>query len=190
VLIIVRHGRTEANASGLLLGRRLDPDLDDTGRAHAAATARVLGRVDRVVTSPLLRTRSTAAAIDGPVEVDERWVELDYGALDGTPMRDVPADLWRRWRSDIGFAPDGGESIAALGERVRDACTELAAAAHDEDIVVVTHVSPLKAAVAWALGVEDTITWRMYAAPGSITRIAVSDRGPSLHCYNATGHLD
>ena len=91
VLIVVRHGRTEANASGLLLGRRLDPALDDLGRRQAAALGRRAARRARVVSSPLRRTRETAEAFGRPVEVDERWIELDYGELDGTPLRDVPA---------------------------------------------------------------------------------------------------
>ena len=52
MLIIVRHGRTEANAAGLLLGR-LDPDLDDEGRRQAAAVAATFDRADRIVASPL-----------------------------------------------------------------------------------------------------------------------------------------
>src|SRR5690606_30051476 len=74
VLTLVRHGRTEANRSGLLLGR-IDAELDPLGRAQAAAAAEHVGPADRVVCSPLARTRATAAAWGGPVEVDERWIE-------------------------------------------------------------------------------------------------------------------
>ena len=61
MLIIVRHGRTAANASGLLLGRA-DPELDELGRRQAAAVAAALPPVDRVVASPLRRAQETAAA--------------------------------------------------------------------------------------------------------------------------------
>lgn len=189
-LIVLRHGRTEANASGLLLGRRLDPGLDDLGRAQAAALGAAVVGAARVVSSPLRRARETAAALGLPVEVDDRWAEMDYGELDGTPIADVPAETWVRWRSDLDHAPPGGESIAALGARVRDACGALAAEAAERDVVVVTHVSPLKAAVAWALGVPDDVAWRMFVAPASVTRIAVGERGPSLHAFNVTAHLD
>lgn len=188
MLTIVRHGRTEANRSGLLLGR-LDPQLDALGAAQAAAVAHHVGPADRVVCSPLARTRATAEAWGAPIEVDDRWIELDYGDLDGTPLRDVGADLWQRWRADVTFAPPGGESLHALGERVRAACEDLAADARDAHIVVVTHVSPIKAAVAWAMGVGDEVSWRMYVAPASVTRIAVGDRGPSLHGFNDVAHL-
>lgn len=189
MLIVVRHGRTEANASGLLLGR-LDPGLDELGRRQADALAAVVAGAERVVCSPLRRTRETAAALGLPVEVDERWIELDYGVLDGTPLRDVPSDLWSRWVADTEFAPDGGESIAALGQRVRSACDDLAAEAAERDIVVVTHVSPVKAAVGWALGVGDEVAWRLFVAPASVTRVATGGPRRSLHAFNVVSHLD
>lgn len=189
-LIIVRHGRTEANASGLLLGRRLDPGLDPLGVRQAEALAAVLGGADRVVCSPLRRTRETAAALGLPVTIDERWIEIDYGTLDGTPLLEVPASLWSEWRADIDFVPGGGESLAALGVRVRAAAEELVEEARTADVVVVTHVSPIKAATAWALGVGDEVVWRMWCAPASITEIGTKGTMPSLHSYNVTAHLD
>ena len=189
MLIVVRHGRTEANRDGRLLGR-LDVDLDDLGRRQATAMAASVGPVDRIVTSPLRRTRQTADAWGQEVEVDERWIELDYGALDGTPMRDVEPAVWDAWRRDVGYAPPAGESIAALGERVRAACDAIVADAVDRNVLVVSHVSPIKAAVGWALGVGEAIAWRMFVAPASVTRIAVSERGPSLHAFNLVDHLD
>lgn len=189
MLIVVRHGRTEANASGLLLGSRLDPGLDPLGRRQAEALAGAVAGARRVVTSPLRRARETAAALGLPVTVDERWTELDYGAFDGRPVAEVPPETWARWRGDLDFSPPGGESLRQLAARVRPACEELLAEAADHDVVVVTHVSPIKAAVAWTLGVDDGIAWRMYSAPASVTRIGVSRAGPSLHGYNDVTHL-
>ncbi|MEO6318577.1 MAG: histidine phosphatase family protein [Acidimicrobiales bacterium] len=190
MLIVVRHGRTEANAAGLLLGRRLDPGLDDLGRRQATALARVLPEGGRVVCSPLRRTRETAAALGRPVEVDDRWIELDYGDLDGTSLRDVPADVWAAWRADPTLAPGGGESLANLGARVRGACADLAVEAAGRDVIVVTHVSPVKAALGWALGVGDDVAWRAFVAPASITRISTAGERPSLHAFNGCAHLE
>src|SRR5262249_5727621 len=99
MLHLVRHGRTDANAAGLLLGRA-GPPLSDEGRRQAAALATAIPPDARVVSSPLARTRETAAAFGRPVEIDERWIELDYGEFDGVPLRDVPADIWREWRAN------------------------------------------------------------------------------------------
>lgn len=189
MLIVVRHGRTAANASGLLLGRRLDPGLDELGRRQASALAATLTDAALVVTSPLRRARETAEALGRPVTVDERWAEVDYGELDGTPLAEVAGETWARWRGDPDHAPPGGESLRQLGARVRPACEDLLAEAAEVDVVVVSHVSPVKAAVAWALGVGDDVAWRMWCAPASITRIAAGPRGPSLHGYNDVSHL-
>lgn len=190
MIVVVRHGRTAHNASGLLLGR-IDPPLDELGRAQAAALAAAVGPVDRVISSPLARTRETAAAFGVDVEIDERWIELDYGDYDGMPLADVPAEIWAQWRADVDFCPPGGETLRQLGDRVRGALDQLAAEAAPGDgtTVVVTHVSPVKAAVGWAVGTGDDISWKLWVAPASITRIGVTDRGGVLHSFNETAHL-
>lgn len=202
MLIVARHGRTAANAAGLLLGRA-DPPLDDTGIAQAEALAATLVSSPaplRLITSPLARTRATAEVIASrlgdraEVEVDERWIELDYGEFDGTPVGEVPADVWRHWRTDLDFAPPGGESMRALGERVRTACRELqdlASADGEKDgtVIVVSHVSPIKAAVAWALDVGDELAWRLFVAPASRTSIRLGPRGVALTGFNLVDHL-
>lgn len=187
-LYVVRHGRTEANASGLLLGRA-DPSLDEVGRAQADRIAAVLPSRPRVVSSPLRRCVETAEAIRSDVETDERLVELDYGELDLRPLSEVPAEVWARWRADADFRPPGGETLTELGARVSAVLEELSADASEGDVVVVTHVSPVKAALSWALGVGAEISWRSFVAQASITRIAVTERGPSLQLFNSEAHL-
>ena len=191
MLVIVRHGRTAANASGLLQGHT-DLPLDDVGRAQASAVGSYLsglGLLDaetRFVSSPLQRAVQTAGLVGGDgatIEVDERWIELDYGTLDARPISDVGAEVWDHWRSDLDFVPGGGESLRSLGVRVRDACSSLVDDARARTVVVTTHVSPLKAAVGWALGVDDAAVWRMFVAPGSVTRIAVQHT-PVLVSFN------
>jgi broad specificity phosphatase PhoE len=183
VLYLVRHGRTDANARGLLLGRA-DPPLSPEGRQQAAALGTRIPRDARVVSSPLRRTRETAEAFGLPVEVDDRWVELDYGELDGTPLVDVPDDVWRAWRSDAAYTPPGGESLIELGVRVRAACDDLAADAAAGDVVVVSHVSPIKAALAWALRTDDSVSWRIFVEVASIARIAVGPWGATVQSLN------
>jgi broad specificity phosphatase PhoE len=188
MLLLVRHGQTAANAAGQLLGRA-DVPLTETGLEQAAALAAALGPVERVISSPLQRARQTAAAFGSHVEVDDRWTELDYGIYDELPLADVPMELWDRWRSDPEYAPPEGESLASVGRRVQSACDELAPAATRTDIVVVSHVSPIKASVAWALDVGDQIAWRTFVAVASITRIGVTERGPLLRSFNEVAHL-
>lgn len=185
MLFLVRHGQTAANVHGLLLGRA-DPPLTDTGHRQAQALADALPCPARVVSSPLRRACQTAAvlATGCPVEVDPRWIEMDYGDLDGRPASALDEQAWQRWRRDPQFVPAGGESVAAVGARVRQACVELADEAARGDVVVVSHVSPIKAAVAWALGVGDEVAWRMYVLDAAVCRIDTSGPLVSLLAFN------
>jgi broad specificity phosphatase PhoE len=188
MLLVVRHGQTAANAAGQLLGRA-DVPLTELGERQAEALAAAVGPVARVVCSPLLRARQTAAAFDGALEIDDRWTELDYGIYDERPLGEVPRELWDNWRGDAEFTPPEGESLANVGRRVRAACDGLAPAAAENDVVVVTHVSPIKAAVAWALDVGDGLAWRTFVAVASITRISIIDGVPILRSFNEVAHL-
>lgn len=188
-LYVCRHGRTEANASGLLLGRA-DPHLDQTGEAQAGAMAAALPTPDLVVSSPLERCRQTAAAFGVDVEIDERLIELDYGEFDLVPLRDIPPEVWRQWREDPGFRPPGGETLEELATRVSGALDGVADRAVEADVVVVSHVSPIKAALAWALGVGIGVSWRSFVAQASVTEIGVTPNGPSLRMFNGVAHLD
>jgi len=183
VLILVRHGRTALNAAGRLQGR-IDEPLDEVGERQAVAVAALVGPVDELISSPLLRAQQTARAFGMPFELDERWIELAYGVLEGVPHADVPTGAWDRWREDPWFVPQGGESLGALDRRVREACAELARRAGDRKVAVVSHVSPIKAAVAWTLGTGIDIAWRSHLSHASICRIDIRRGAPVLFSFN------
>jgi len=183
VIVFVRHGETAPNRKGLLLGRS-DPPLTERGREQAdALAARLAGLAPvTVLSSPLGRALATAAPIAAAtgcsVELDDRLVEIDYGEWDGQPLAQLTAEVVTQWRADADFAPPGGESLRMVGARVAGFCQEHLG----RDIVVaVSHVSPIKAAVTWALGVGDELAWRMRLDVASITRI---DLGPVLLAFN------
>jgi broad specificity phosphatase PhoE len=140
-----------------------------------------------VVSSPLLRARQTAALFGGEVRVDERWIELDYGPYDDSPADELPSSLWKQWRTDPTFTPPGIETHAELARRVRAACEDLSPLARSSVVVVVTHVSPIKAALAWALDVTEHIVWRMFVEDASVTRIDVAPQGPVVRWFNRGG---
>jgi len=191
VLILVRHGESVANAQGLLLGRT-DAELTEHGRAQAAAVPSLFERpVLELRASPLSRAVDTAEllGLDLPVVIDERWIEVDYGEFECQPLGDIPAHVWQKWQSDRDFCPVDGESLATVDLRIAAACEELFAAdgsgarRADGDVVVVSHVTPIKAAVAWALGTPD-LYWRLYLRTASVTRISWNRNAPILHGFN------
>jgi len=121
-LILTRHG--EAAPNDIMLGGQLDVPLTPDGRHEAEALARRLAgvRIDRIVSSPMLRALETAqtVATGRPVEVDERLRELDYGRWEGLvydEIEDRDPALRARWDHDPGstHSPGGesGEDVAA-----------------------------------------------------------------------------
>jgi broad specificity phosphatase PhoE len=191
MILLVRHGETAANRSRLALGRA-DPPLTDHGLAQAAALAARLadsGAV-RVLSSPLTRALTTADAIADAlgvaVEREPRLVEMDYGEWDERSFSEFPAEDLARWRTDASFAPPGGESLLAVGERVASLCAELIDA---EPVVAVSHVSPIKAAALWAMDGDPLLAWRMHLDVASITRVGAPGGRPVLLGFNDTAHL-
>ncbi|MGH9222813.1 MAG: histidine phosphatase family protein [Acidimicrobiales bacterium] len=187
MLYLVRHGQTEANAGGLIQGQS-DFDLTDLGRRQAEALAAALPTDAAVIASPLRRALLTAAPIAGerPITVDPRWVEMDFGDLDGKTVAEVRGELWSRWGQDVNWAPGGGESLASVHRRVAEACAELAPRLASEDVIVVTHVSPIKAAIAWALDVSPLIAGRMFVEQASVATVVIGrdDARPVLRSFN------
>ena len=188
MLFLVRHGRTLVNAENRLQGR-IDHSLDEVGRRQSIEIAGALRKIDRVISSPLLRATETAAAFNQKIDVEPRFIELDYGDFDGILQNEVPEDVWKNWRSDINYRPPNGESLAELNSRVCQVLNEIADEARERNVVVVSHVSPIKAAIAWAVGVEVSSSWRMLLDRGSISRIELSPQGPKLRGFNDTSHL-
>ena len=125
-VLLIRHGRTALNAEGRFCGARSDPPLDDQGREEVRALGERFAGLDaRVFCSPQLRARETAAVL-GPAQVVDDLRELDQGVLEGRRFGPALAEhaeffaAWKRDPSDIPI-PGGGESMAALADRVEGA---------------------------------------------------------------------
>ena len=191
MIVFARHGQTAPNRDGLVLGRA-DPELTEEGHRQAALLGAALAGepVVAIRSSPLMRARQTAEAIAAacgvPVTTDERLLEIDWGTWEGRPAGSLAVADVDRWRADDGTAPEG-ESLDSLSRRVESFCVETL---EEEGLVVaVSHVSPIKAATAWALGVEGTVAWRMFLGLASITRVGRGRTSPLLLSFNETAHL-
>ena len=178
-LVVVRHGRTEANAGRPLLGGSTSPSTTLGRRPGRRRSVAAVGPVDRVVTSPLLRTRQTPAGFDAPV--------VDRRAAHRARLRRLRRH--GRWPTCPPRCGGSGARIPTSPRRAasrwprcgpgsRTALDELAAAARTETVVVVAHVSPIKAAVTWALGRgRRGRRGGCSCSPASITRIGVGETG-------------
>ena len=198
-LILVRHGRTTANATGVLAGRTPGVALDDTGLEQVAATGERLAAVPlaRVVTSPLERCRQTTQALldrqSDAAEplVDEALTECDYGEWQGRPLADLAKeDLWTVVQSHPSAAVfPGGESLpamqarAAAAVRAHDAAVE---AEHGSGAVwaAVSHGDIIKAVLADALGMHLDLFQRLNADPASVSIVRYGTSRPQVVAVN------
>jgi probable phosphoglycerate mutase len=197
VIIFIRHGQTTTNADGLLVGRS-DPHLTELGQRQARALVPYLSGVEEVWTSPLARARETAslALPDLVPAIVESFIEVDYGDLDGQPVSAISPEQWRVFQHDHGVILGGGESLAAVDKRVHAQLDELlddrSSLLHSprHHLAIVSHVSPIKSAVVWALGGSPAMTWRTRLENGSISTVGVRGDTPQLIRFNAVPALN
>ncbi|MDY7543392.1 MULTISPECIES: histidine phosphatase family protein [unclassified Cryobacterium] len=198
-VILVRHGRTTANAGGLLAGRSLGVGLDTLGRAQAIVAGERLAVVPLVgvVSSPLQRCRETSQLILGlqvgtpATPVDEDITECDYGDWQGRTLMDLALEpLWpvvQAHPSAVIFP--GGESMAAMQARSvaairrHDAIFE---AEHGPGAVwvAVSHGDIIKSVLADALGMHLDLFQRINVGPASVSIVRYGPQRPSVHAIN------
>lgn len=198
-VILVRHGRTTANATGVLAGRAAGVKLDETGLGQAALAAERLAAVPlaAVVSSPLERCRQTAksimAAQSGPLTVStERGItECDYGEWQGRALKDLAKEkLWATVQSQPSAAAfPGGESLGAMQARAVAAVRR-----HDGAIetahgagavwVAVSHGDVIKSVLADALGMHLDLFQRINVDPASISIVRYTPARPYVLATN------
>ena len=206
-VLLVRHGRTAANASGTLAGWTPGIGLDDSGRAQAQALAERLAPVPvaALVTSPLQRCRETAEAllaVPGPKGlsrpeplVDDRLGEARYGDWTGRPLKELAKEpLWRVVQahpSAVTFPGEQGESMLAMQVRAVEAVREHDAAvttAHGDSAVwiVVSHGDVIKSVLADALGMHLDAFQRIVVDPASLSVVRYTPMRPFVVSTNTS----
>lgn len=205
-LLLVRHGRSTANSSGLLAGWSPGVDLDDEGRAQATALAARLAAVPlaRVVCSPLDRCRQTVQPLLatrpelGAADLDERIGECRYGDWTGRPLVELAKEpLWRTVQdhpSAAVFPGPEGEALAEMSRRAVEAVREWDARVAEEHgpeaiWLACTHGDIIKSLVADALGLHLDLFQRISAEPASVTAIRYTPLRPFLLRLGDTGDL-
>jgi probable phosphomutase (TIGR03848 family) len=200
-VLLVRHGRTAANAAGVLAGRSPGIGLDEQGQAQARALALRLAGLSlaAIVTSPLQRcletVRELLATRDGAAhEVDDRLTECEYGTWTGRSLKELARDpLWKVVQAHPSAARfPGGESLRAVQARavdaVRDHDTRVARrCGPDVPWIVVSHADVIKAVLADALGLHLDQFQRLVVDPCSVSVVRYTDVRPFVLRLNDTG---
>ena len=92
-IYFARHGKTEYGEEHRLEGVS-DSELTDEGKKQAGRLGLFLKdrNIKKIISSPLKRSRQTAAIVSGltgaDMNIDETWREMSYGAWDGKKKED------------------------------------------------------------------------------------------------------
>jgi probable phosphoglycerate mutase len=198
-LILVRHGETAHTKDRRFSGAGGDdPGLDADGEAQVRATAEWLAPlardIDALVSSPLRRTRESAAILGEvlgmDVAIEEGLAEAAFGAWDGLTFAEVQeahADDLDAWLGAFDVAPTGGgESLDSVDKRVRRTRDRLIAAYPGKTVLAVSHVTPITVLVRLALGAPMESLFKLQLAPASVTVVSWYPEGQStLRMFNA-----
>ncbi|MDX6279889.1 MAG: ribonuclease / adenosylcobalamin/alpha-ribazole phosphatase [Kribbellaceae bacterium] len=200
-LIFLRHGQTPHTVDKRFSGSGGDdPALSELGQQQAVAAAQYLaqrrlgegGGIDAIVSSPMVRTKQTAAAVAETlgldVKIDKGWVECAFGDWDGHTFAEVQQkwpEALNEWMGSTTVAPPGGESFDACARRARSARDGVLAAYPGKTVLVVTHVTPIKLMVRSVLQAPMNSLFRMELAPATLTEIHwYADGLASLKSFN------
>jgi probable phosphomutase (TIGR03848 family) len=204
-VILVRHGRSTANADGVLAGWSPGIALDDAGRAQATALAARLAALPlaAVVSSPLQRCRETVQPLldtrpELPVHTDDRIGECHYGDWTGRKLGELADEpMWatvQRHPSAAVFPGEEGESLRAMQSRAVDGVrdwNERIEAEHGPDAIYLacSHGDVIKALAADALGMHLDLFQRINVDPCSVTVIRYTTHRPFMLRLGDTGDL-
>ena len=191
--ILVRHGAHD-RLNRFLDGRRPGVHLNDLGRRQAEWAAGRLAdlAVDAVYTSPLDRTRETAAVIGRRLglepTVEPALEELDFGSWSGRTIAELePLEDWRQWNEARAISPTpSGDTMRAAQGRILDFIDDLRRDHPDGCFVLVGHSDPLKAALFFYLGLSLDKLHRIAVAPGSLNRVEIDGWGATVVGLNET----
>jgi probable phosphomutase (TIGR03848 family) len=198
-VILVRHGRTTANATGLLAGRTPGVRLDEIGQNQATFTGSRLAAVPLagVVSSPLERCRQTAQLIldqqtgSPTTPVEDDLTECDYGDWQGRTLTDLSEEkLWPVVQSQPSAVTfPNGESMATMQARSVAAIRRHDAAFEAEHgpgavWVAVSHGDIIKSILADAYGMHLDLFQRINVGPASVSIVRYGSSRPTVHATN------
>jgi probable phosphomutase (TIGR03848 family) len=200
-VLLIRHGRTEANTSGILAGRTPGVELDAVGLNQATETGQRIAPIPlrALVSSPLHRCRQTAQALQASrtdslaVSIDEGIIECGYGDWTGRSLKDLSKEkLWKTVQqqpSAVRFP--GGESMTEMSARAIGAIRawdDRLTGEFGQDAVwaAVSHADVIKAILADALGMHLDSFQRILVDPGSVSIIRYTPVRPYVIKVNST----
>jgi probable phosphoglycerate mutase len=198
LIAFVRHGEADNNVKRLLVGRHIESHLTERGIQQVKDTGQHLRKlkIDKVYVSPVTRTIETAKIIckinDLEYQTDERLYEIELGDLVGMNYDDViekHGNLFLKFYTGDDPILDsyGIESFSAVKKRIKNLLDESMKNYPDKNLLFVTHLDPIKAAVSIMLGLPPESLYGWHIRNASMTILKHEDGVLSLTGVNVMG---
>jgi 2,3-bisphosphoglycerate-dependent phosphoglycerate mutase len=178
--IFMRHGQADNNVNRVLVGRYVESHLTEYGKQQVADTAKYLKNIpiEKVYVSPVIRTVETARIVCKVLginyEIDERLYEIDLGRLVGMQFEKIIqkyGNLFLRFynEDDTMLAKYGVESFASVKSRVKHLLDEIIKMQQDKNVLLITHLDPIKAAISILLDLKAEALYHWHIRNASLT---------------------
>lgn len=192
---MMRHGQAENNVNKILVGRHVEAHLTEYGKRQVADTAMYLKEIPitRILASPVIRTIETAKIVceilGSTYEVDERLYEIELGKLVGMNYEEIVqkyGNLFLKFYAgnDPTLLSYGVESFTSVKNRINNLLEELGHTCEDENILLITHLDPIKAAISVLLDLNPNSLYRWHIRNASLTILRQESQIYSLSAVN------
>ncbi len=201
LLYLTRHGETIWNRLGKTQGIQ-DTSLTDLGRIQAKKLGQQLKKnnnINAIYCSDLLRARETAEIIGKEISIEPTSSpllrEVAFGNWEGLSIPEIeeqyPGQL-ARWRNELTFAPEGGESLLAVQDRIVSFIKMIKEKHHDSDdnILIVSHAATTKVIILSLIGIPLSLLTHFKISQASLSLLNVQQDGSSIIYLNDTCHLE
>jgi probable phosphoglycerate mutase len=196
--IFMRHGEADNNVNRILVGRHIESHLTEIGRQQVRDTANYLKEIviDKVFVSPVIRARETAEIVCDVInldyEIDERLYEIELGKLVGMNYEDIiekHGNLFLKFYSgDEQMLDDYGvESFTSVKMRIKHLLDETMERYPDKNIIFVTHLDPIKAAISLLLDLKPEALYQWHIRNAALTILKHESKIFSLSGVNVMG---
>ena len=193
-IIFLRHGQAKNNTERVLSGRTPGVPLTDKGITQAQQTAELLEHmnISAIYSSPIQRAKHTAEIVGEhnsiDVQIDDRLIELDMGKFTGVPYDEIFAShgnvFLKFYNGELEIAHNGVETFADVKKRVTSIVDEIIEKHPDQNVVLVTHMDPIKAMLSNVVDLSPTNLFELIIANASLNLFREKDRKFSLSGIN------
>jgi len=193
-IIFLRHGQAKNNTERILSGRTPGVPLTDKGITQAQQTAELLEHmnISAIYSSPIQRAKHTAEIVGKhnsiDVTIDDRLIELDMGKFTNVPYDEIFSShgnvFMKFYDGELEIAHNGVETFADVKKRVASIVEEVIEKHPDQNVVLVTHMDPIKAMLSTIVDLSPTNLFELIIANASLNLFREKDRKFSLSGIN------